>query len=869
MTSETESQSPSKDSVLIQSLYVQPDIRRGRITVYVDTASPCKIQLSIPELGVSCDANPGKNTMPMDGFDSWTPEQPKTYELSCSAESGDGCSESCSLTFGMREFSVKEDRFFFNSRPLYVKGMDCTGIRGHAPLGDAQREEISTCFQSLKDAGFNLIRVSVSDLTSDLLTLADAIGLLVEVEFRSGTELDGIAMFRNHPSTVCWNLLAVEKPDVATVQETDPSRVCLYSDSRTGDARCVRPYRDDDPRIDVLSIAHRAPANRRSQSYCQHTGDASTLSYVTHLEVGGLALDEAGSGALDRDLLDRELNKIIPDGVKLPGRVQAIGVSNLQCLVDSIRTNGSIAGYCVSVRDAAARRDADVSEAVREITPLTALKLNQAPTRPLITIGRNNLVPREEMPVKVHFLNEDKLEGRADLSLQVVGPTNQVLWKKKRGVRLPKSGRLLWEGAIAASGSTGKHRFIVRIMQNMRCISEASVDFFVYPPVDKWDRTVNLLDPEKRWGDVCTSLVSSLEFKSPMHIIPPINNSIRAYPDNDLAQILGQVNEGAVALFFQPPQDWNDFARHIDPELEATSVQANSVYPSLVHYAKSHPVFDSLPSRSIMGATYGQLMPTVTFQELSEEDICGCYRGGSSGEDACWGSNILVKKYGSGQIVFISLPIMEQLGQNPVADHLFVNLIKHFVRRSIPSQEGSFSVHQRSVEWIRQQRQDFTQNWALLGMFPYTPDVAKAPAYPPEDSVELDGTYPGWYRALSWKSWFPIQRDGYEIDMDEALGPEFVCGPTSDYGIAYAYAEVIGETRGEMRLVVDPNTRMDVWMNGSLVYSSVNSGDDEPSVYMKLGKNTVLVKLYKAPGPFRFKLAFEAKKDPVQYRWWK
>ncbi|MFP6595979.1 MAG: hypothetical protein VCC01_00855, partial [Candidatus Hydrogenedentota bacterium] len=81
--------------------------------------------------------------------------------------------------------------------------------------------------------------------------------------------------------------------------------------------------------------------------------------------------------------------------------------------------------------------------------------------------------------------------------------------------------------------------------------------------------------------------------------------------------------------------------------------------------------------------------------------------------------------------------------------------------------------------------------------------------------------------------------------------------------------EVIGETRGEMRLVVDPNTRMDVWMNGSLVYSSVDSGDDEPSVYMKLGKNTVLVKLYKAPGPFRFKLAFEAKKDPVRYRWWK
>ena len=204
------------------------------------------------------------------------------------------------------------------------------------------------------------------------------------------------------------------------------------------------------------------------------------------------------------------------------------------------------------------------------------------------------------------------------------------------------------------------------------------------------------------------------------------------------------------------------------------------------------------------------------------------------------GRNILVKKYGSGRVVFISLPIMGQLGQDPVADHLFVNLIKHFVRRSVPSQEGSFAVHQRSVEWIRQQRQDFTQNWAILGMFPYTADTAKPPTYPPEESIDLDATYPGWYRALSWKSWFAIKKDG----------------------------EVIGETRGEMRLVLDRNTRMEVYMNASLVYSS-ESEDDDPSVYMKLGKNTVLVKLYKKPGPFTFKLDFVTKNEPVKFRWWK
>ena len=869
MTSDRISSLPTQDSIIVDSVYIQPDIRRGRITVLLAAPGDCSFRLELPEFDVSKEGAVGKNVLPMDGFELWTPETPKVYELCVTTTLPGGESETLSYSFGMREFSVKENRFFFNNRPLFVKGADCSGLVGGGVSSDDDRSAIDGCLGGLKDAGFNLIRVALSSLTPQLLGTADGLGLLVEVRVGSADELPAISQLRNHPSVVCWNVLGIADLDATGLRGLDPSRLFLYTNREEGCACCVRPYRDDHQRIESIEIAHRAPTDPRSRSYCQYAGDASMLSYVSGLDVGGAEIAESRFSEYDEGLSARELERILPAGEGVQGHVRQMGVVTACGLVDALRANVKIAGYCVRVVGDGGREASSVSEAVNRIGVLRGLAPNQAAARPLLAIAHTNLIPRQETPVTVHFLNEAKVEGRADLSLQVVGPTNQVLWKKKRGVRLPKSGKLLWEGSIAASGSTGKHRFVVRVMQDMKCIAEASEDFFVYAPVTKWEGVIHLLDPGKRWGEECARLVSGQEFTAPVHVIPPISNSIREYPDNDLAQVLGRVNEGAVALFFSPPSDWNDFASFIDPELCATPLPVNRVSPSALHYAKSHPVFDALPSRTTMDATYGQLLPRVSFQEVSEEDICGCFRGMALEDGgADWCSSILVKKYGSGRIVFVSLPIMEELGQNPVADHLFVNLIRHFVRRSVPSKEGNFSVHQRSVEWIRQQRRESVQNWALMGMFPNSPDEAKPKVYPPEESIDLDATYPGWYRALSWQYWTATGGEDFVVDLDEALGPWAACGPTSDYGIAYAYAEIVGETRGEMGLVVDSSVRAEVFLNGTLVHTTY-SGEGDSRVYVKLGKNTVLVKLYKTPGPFHFRFELEERTEPVKYRWWR
>ncbi|MFP6582410.1 MAG: hypothetical protein VCD00_07610 [Candidatus Hydrogenedentota bacterium] len=848
MSSQSNSPTATQDSASPSPIYIQPDIRRNRISVRVNVDDSATVELKIPELNLSHEGQPGKNVIALEEYSAWSPSEVTLYTLECTISVAEQASETISISFGMREFTVKENRFFFNNRPLYVKGFDCTGWSS---------EELSTdALDSLSSSGFNLIRVSPDATGEVLINHADTIGMLVEVEFGAASDLDAIATLRNHPSIVAWDLLSLDEVDLSKIHDDDPSRVIYHRDPKTNHACVLRPYHDDAQEVDFVALEHIGITNRTTSNYVSRMGNNDVLSYVRSLTIGHLALDGESATALDAEVASRELERIFANASELTAKTADLKRIALGEIIDSLRTNTRVAGYCLSSGGSA------------DVSTLEGLAPHQGQTHVMVQLAQNNLIPRQETQVKVHFLNEDKLDGRADLSLQVVGPTNQVLWKKKRGVRLPKSGKLIWEGSIAASGSPGPHRFVVRVMQNMRRIAESSVDFFVYPKVAPWERAINLLDPRNQWKDACANLVSRIEFTAPIHIIPPISNTIRAYPDNELAQILGQVRAGSVALFFQPPSDWNEFVELIDPVLLATQRSSNQACPPTYHYAKLHPIFEELPSRCLMGATYNEITPATTFVEESDEDICGSVSHPDLDGNSLWGSNVLVKRYGSGRIVFISLPIMENLGENPIADHLFINLLKHFVRRSVPSAEGTLSVHQSSVEWIRHQRQDFTHSWAVIGMFPYSPWASQVPVYPPQDAVDLNATYPGWYEAITWKSVYATAKQDYRIDLDAELGPRFSGSATEDYGIAYAYAEIVGDTRGQMRLVPKSTVPMEVYLNGSLVYSP-ESDEEDPTVYVKLGKNTLLVKLYKQPGPCTFQLDLEQLKEPIKYRWWR
>ena len=629
------------------------------------------------------------------------------------------------------------------------------------------------------------------------------------------------------------------------LREMDPSRLIFVETEGASEGGAspffVRPYRSVPEPFDNRRLDFARPTERQVERYLAYMGEPEALSVVT--EVG----KQAGSGDAAREFAK-------------------LRTSSETLEVDALRSNANIAGYFLD-------GGLHLQEGAQG-QGLSGLTGPQAPLRPVLGLSKRNLTPREEVPVTALLLNEHRLEGRADLSLQVVGPTRQVLWKKKRSVKIPRGGKELWSGSISASGSTGPHRFVVRLMKDMKRVAENSVEFSVFDPAERWDGEIHLLDRDGQWGPGCSSMASLSALQAPVHIVPPLANTISAYPENELAQVLGQVKEGAVAIFFGPPDDWNDLAQLVDPEISATSrPTAGSVGPAY-HVAKLHPAFDGLPSGGLMGWPYRDLLPRKTFAEDGEEDICDCFADPGAGEDGVVkvGNDVLVRRYGSGRVVFTHFRVLDSLGTDPVAGRLFVNLLKHFSRRSVRS-SGDFPIHQRMVEWMRATRTASVRRWMTIGMFSNWGGVGHDAAYPPEESISFDAAYPGWYGAAVWQPWFALAANGFLVDVGEVAGRVNFRDQSRTTGTGYAYSECGSDRRREARLTFRGRGAVKIWFNDKLVHSrgedaSQAADCEEIDVFLKQGRNKILVKQSARNSPLGFSVDLDQAGDGPELRWW-
>lgn len=922
----------------IEEIFILPDIRRRRITVQVESSAPAPLRLEIEGTPYQVEENPGTLTLDFPDFETWSPETPVLYTLCATLTTEDGPCDVVRTRFGMREFTVKDNRFCLNNRPVFIKAVL------HQPdyprsLAAPETEELARReIQLAKDAGFNMIRLHIKTAPRITLDLADEMGMMLYAEPPIGWIHDSehlrrrcenevremILRDRNHSSVVIWGMLnetgnagyvtnggaQTIKDDLCQLARSlDPSRLIIDDSGGVNatreSARMMRPYRDALEDYDDLHIYQRAPVDFDIESYYRHNGSPDRLFFLSEFGFGGPedledVLAQYGGDperfkdarflkqmldASKQGFADRALDRLFVDFSGFTAAARELQCDAARFQIDAIRANPKCAGYCYTqLCDAGHEFCAGVLDRWRRPKPVFGvLREIQTPLRTIIQMSRTNLTLREEAPVTILLANEIKLEGRADLSLQVIGPTNQVLWKKKRAVKIPRHGRELWTGEVSASGSTGTHKFVVRLMQGMKVLCESSVDLFVLEAAKPSEVPVYTLDPRGEWRPRCAPLVKTGNIMAPVLIVPPLGNTIRAYPDNELMQVLAQVRGGAVAIFFCPPDDFSDLGERIGNGIEITPKDAVGCFLMAAHYIKMHPVFDGLPTRGLMRQPYRNVVPEKTFLETSDEDICGAYdtRPVAAGnymmdETPWWGSDILVRRHGDGRIVFTHLRVMEHLGQDPLADRLFVNFINHFTRRSVPS-EAPVPINQKAVEWLRNERNQNVRRWMVIGEFPnWENGSGHDTAYLPEKTIDFSASYPGWYKLIEWRPWYSLTEDRHKIDLQAAFSPVFEYYPRFDYATGYAYAEFSSDRRQEAKVLIGVQNAMKVWLNGTLIHDSNYQvphdqfASETANALIRQGRNTLLVKCSKIPGPFRFSIDFQALgKDPLQFTWWK
>ena len=145
----------------------------------------------------------GDFTLPTEGYEFWSPENPKRYELTLTTAQG-----VYRQKFGIRRLVADGEKFRLNGKPIYLRGVTehCYFAKTlHLPR-DLDYYRMITAKR--KELGFNFVRFHTFVPPVEYLEATDELGMVVHIEspnFVPESEFAAIIAFaRRHPSVVIY-----------------------------------------------------------------------------------------------------------------------------------------------------------------------------------------------------------------------------------------------------------------------------------------------------------------------------------------------------------------------------------------------------------------------------------------------------------------------------------------------------------------------------------------------------------------------------------------------------------------------------------------------------------------------------------------
>jgi hypothetical protein len=844
----------------IDRLRVWPDPRRKVVEVEASTNAPGRLHFRIDGLSIhhECDAGEARISIELPDGQPWAPGSPNLYTLSVDFVAEDGTADHARLPFALRELTVKEDLFHLNTRPIMVRGV------WHAPVLD--RATTYALLEDVRTARLNGLRLLWADEAT--FEVADALGILIFLQLPKGLDAHAaealVQAYHHHPSLAAyWSV----DGEVQALWQHDSTRMTLVTGPDAATPPCYyRPRKQQAETVQAYNFFAAPPFPVEHESYWKRIGADGALVLVEAMSAFGLESEPI--------VLPSALEGVFDTTADVLTASQSMQAEAVRYPIDAFRLNPHVAGYWIQgLTPFGAWPNSSLAHADGAPRPvLRILEALHRPMRPVVQMEKSSLCVREEVHVNIALLNDARLEGRGEVFLQVVGPTNQVLWKKRRQLRIPRHGKELWTGSVAASGSTGRHRFVVRLMQDEKVLGDSVFEFHVMEAPPEVQPKVHVVDPRGDFEPRVRTVARTESILAPVHVLPPHGDSIFTAPDNELMQSLAQVKGGAVLLVCSPPSDWNDLADRVEglPRIDYHPLAGGG---RLLHaFSRLHPVWEGLPARGFLRQPYRDVASVGGLLDETDEAIAGWYAPGSEHPT---GNSIVSMRYGQGRIVFVCFRLLEGLGVDPLADRTFLNLVQHFARRAVPPRQP-LPLEQRAVEWLRLQRKERLRRWAILGEFPNPNGQGYHTAYPPEQEVALDASYPGWRSLVRWRTWHTQANDLHTLDLAKAFSPPSQPTPRQDSSVGYAYTEFTSDRRLTATFEMYTTNACKAWLNGKLLLEQPKSceregaQDFEAEAVVKQGRNTLLVKLAKAPGPFQFRCEWsDHKGTTLPLIWWR
>ncbi|NQU54554.1 MAG: beta galactosidase jelly roll domain-containing protein [Bacteroidetes bacterium] len=264
---------------------------------------------------VEVEVQPGKNHLKYElkipDAEYWSMGNPYLYKAEIEINTNGMVSDEWSAKFGMREFSVKDDKFTLNGKSMYLKACFFEGLYPVKLAYPDSKEMAIKEITLAKEAGFNMIRPWRKPAPPMWLDLCDSIGVLtvgslvtecmhrpistprlpfvVENEVRKT-----ILANRNRTCIVQWELFnEINRPILAQMlnsmsllaRELDPTRMILDESGGWGEgANVYLPYQRTP--IKFNDIHHYSGSQIHEKEYNGYLAIAKTKKEIEEYKLG-------------------------------------------------------------------------------------------------------------------------------------------------------------------------------------------------------------------------------------------------------------------------------------------------------------------------------------------------------------------------------------------------------------------------------------------------------------------------------------------------------------------------------------------------------------------------------------------------------
>jgi hypothetical protein len=867
--------------------YVMPrvhvaDSDVGRIVVRVKNPANRRMTVSLPDFDLVKESHAPEVTVEYPNLPRWTPEEPQRTIVvvgmpdnsSPAAASTSPTPWSTVLQTGLRWFTVKDRRFQLNGRPYPVRAATLdTSVIPHMDTDEA----CVRCIRACKNLGFTLLRLRF--LPPRIFTAAaerEGMPLWIELDAERPASCTSVMLREiNNPAVVIWGLCTDGSADsavrdaIAYIRKIDETRVILAyrADGREGaPSYVVRSFRHEPEPMAWLRLTANRPLPPSVLEFLRRLPPTHGLAFA---EIEQTLLPPENPPTAWREAFTQEdLSTVFKSPETMAHAHVEAQWDALSDLLIALRTNTALAGFSLRQkvlrdRDTSAPRIAsDAPWEIAEWAGVYAPMVERlADVAPLPYLSKVVCFPEEPFHAEVLLANEgsNRLEGVADVTLSIFAPTSQVLWKKRRQLKLVKHGKSLWSGDLTTSRMIGRHRFQVRIHTPTKS-AYGETSFWTVPMRTTTRLPVHLVDPQKTWAKRLEPYFEWAPPSAKVHLIPPLGKSVLGYPEADLVDALEQAHAGGVTILAGPPKDWNVLQNYVEnlPLLEWEPGHGAFTGDELsVYYFRAHPWFEDIEPHGIMGTSFAPLLPSDLLRTRSSEPICGVLRWDSAHNAVRCHDLVVVRPYGEGRLVFCTLRLFENWDSTPLATLILSNAVRYSLQKAL-TPHGSLPFHQTAVNMLAQEKGQRIRRWEVCGPFVSEVTLPKALPHPLETGYDPEAEYETAYGKVSWQTTYTCAPD-HECVVQEACAPAWSRLTYALPCTAYAYAEIRAVEPCTLFPQLETAAAVEVRWNGICVYQSQTQGVHGFPLHVRQGRNTLLIQLVQPQGgPCRFRFYLSA-----------